>query len=168
MTFITDKLHLLGCDVVYRTFNIILYGTGLWLGYKYYKLRQEFDLENAKKERIRGRLKYILDELGKVDEYVNTILSSSKKEEVIEAKAKLSRAFELINVFLEKNEDLLKLSGEELESIAMVNSFIENSYVIFPIKEENLTPEKRHEEMLSYIPIIQEARTVCLQKAENV
>ena len=151
-------------------FNWITTTIGLFLGYNYYRLRMQYEQENSKRERIRGRIDYILNDLNRLDAFVEEMLNllarDNETEAIQEIKAKLERGFELISVYLEKNDHLLGFSKDEEKSILAVSSFVDA--IIKKIENDDNKDQNFKKDKIKYIPIIQEARTTCVQKVEQI
>lgn len=144
----------------------IFYGAiGLMPGYRYFDKRVIIDRKEAKDERARKRISYIYDELNNADKVTDLILNREVKndDDLQKARAKLDKIFILITTYLDSNNSLLGFDSDELEIILTVHSFIIHSDIIFKIKYSDLSAEK-----IEYMNVIQEARTICIQKIETL
>ena len=156
-------------DIVWKFGQLLLGSVGLYLGYLYYRLQNTFFLKNEEKQRKRVRLDHIMDELNKIDSHVRIFFKPEKFSDadlLNDAKEGLERGFLSISIYLEQNEKLLGFSGDELKKLVSVASFIENEKVASCKYDEDrkILEGKKYR----YIQVIQEARSVCVQKMEYV
>ena len=155
----------------WRSIATIVYGIiGLSLGYWYFNKKIEIDKNDLRNDRSRNRLTFIYDELNRTDKLTSMILDLdiSSNESLSKIRAQLDRMFLLINLYLDNNENLLGFSDDEIKSIIAVHSFIINSEILSSLEFKDLKKEECSKEDVKYIEILQEARTILLQKIESV
>ncbi len=167
---VLERLSTLGLQD-WQAISGIFYGAiGLFLGYLFFNKRVTIDNRNLVNDRVRKRLSYIYDEFNRADTISEMILDITIRndDDLNQARAGLDKKLTLINAYLDNNDKLLKFNAEELNSILKVHSFISNSEIIFSLDYKTLKKTDRSGERLRYLDIIQEARTICLQKMESV
>lgn len=155
----------------WRSVAHIGYGAlGLILGYWYFIRKVKLEDTNSKKDRARKRFSYLYEEYCRGDELVNEILDLEvlNENDLKKKRNQIDRLFLSINNYLDCNDSLLGFSSDELESLLAVHSFINSSEIIFEMKFDNLQKSDTANEYDKYCDVIQDARTICLQKEESL
>ncbi len=149
----------------------ILYGgMALVLGYYFYKSKNRLDEETASSERKRARINFIYEELANACELVQRILKNQIEDELVLSgvRSRISVMMSMINDQLENNDPLLGFDDEELTKIIKVNSYVDNSKCISVTSLNDLKSSNLIKEWANFVEINQEARTICLLRAENL
>lgn len=157
-------------NVIASAYSIFTTTIGICLGLYYFFRKNKIDGENKLKERRIKRIDSIHQQLNIYDEIIDDIFSLDIKsnEELEKKRSKLTRAFEHITVILEADGCVIKWNDEELEAILKVNSFVDTHSVIMDETYAELSQNKKLKEIkYDYIYHLQEARRVCIEKADS-
>lgn len=141
---------------------------GVTLGLFYYFHKKENDEKAGRNERIRTRIKLIIDQLNTYDSLVaEVILKRVENEKDLEkVRGKISRCPEIINAILENNEKLLNFKPNEVETIMKLFSFVEQCKYIMEEPHDIVSKGEIRDLKETYIDLLQETRKVCYLKSE--
>lgn len=167
--FFINKLQwILGksLDDWYKSASILYGALGLYLGYLFFIKKNEFDNDILRNEKSSKFVQYIYDEINNADKIVSIILKAdlTSQQELDSARAKLDTMFLSLNNLLDNNDALLRFTSDELDTIIKLHSHISNNNIIFNADLDKITIDDANKEKLNYIPVLQEARSTCLQK----
>lgn len=168
--FIKTPLNINALDtsisIITKFLNIIIGSIGLFLGIFYFSSRISYDRECVTIEKKNNRLNMILDQLNIYDGFVSSLLRMEITDDISLEKIrdKIERSFELVQLLLENNNEILNLTDEDIKIVTKVNAYVDKcevmmiSYIDIKAHEINFMEQKR-----DYIPLIQDAKMVCLQ-----
>ncbi len=141
---------------------------GVTLGLFYYFHKKENDEKSGRNERIRTRIKLIIDQLNTYDSLVaEVILKRVENEKDLEiVRGKISRCPEIINAILDNNEKLLNFKPDEVETIMKLFSFVEQCKYIMEEPHDTVSTVEIRDIKGTYIDLLQETRKVCYLKSE--
>lgn len=168
--FIEDPINIndlnTSISIITKCLNIIIGVGGLFLGIYYFSSRISYDREAAAIEKKNIRLNMILDQLNIYDGFVSKILRMDFQDEIMLEKIrdKVERSFELVQLLIENNDAILNLTDEDIQTVTKVNAYVDKCEIMiirypFILEQEIDFKEQKRE----YIPLIQDARMVCLQ-----
>lgn len=141
---------------------------GLLLGSFYYFDKLKNDELNFKKEKSRQKLSLLLQELINFDELVDQVINKQfKNRKTLDyIRNKISRSFEIIEILITQNKEILDLSDNDINKILEVNSFVDKSQTIMHSKYSEIIKISLYEIKDIYIEKIKDAKRVCFLKAE--
>jgi hypothetical protein len=153
-------------SILTKFLNIIIGSIGLFLGIYYFSSRISYDRECVTIEKKNIRLNMILDQLNIYDGFVSSLLRMEFPDDISLEKIrdKIERSFELVQLLIENNDGILNLTDEDIKTVTKVNAYVDKCeimiirYLDIKVHEIDFREEKRE-----YIPLIQDAKMVCLQ-----
>lgn len=149
--------------ILSSTVSLIVGTLGLVLGYFYYLSKYKNDCLAESIERKRKRLNDLIECINQFDEIVDNIIHYrfSSISDLKHLRNRISRKFEVVEIMLQLNKDLLGLQDEEVKTILRVNSFVEQNDIIMHINYEQINETVLFTVKDRYIDLIQEARRIC-------
>lgn len=158
-------------NAISSAYSILTTTAGILLGLYYFVRKNRIDTANRLKERRTKRIEVLHEQLNNYDSIVDEIISQqvNDQEDLDRCRRKAERAFELITAILDADGCVLDWSDKELETILAVDAYVNNHPIIMEVTHDSLNEYKDIEIVRSeYIDLLQEARKVCLEKADSI
>lgn len=152
-------------------YSIFATTAGILLGLYYFVRKNRIDTANRLKERRSKRIDILHDQLNAYDNIIDEIISLQveNQEALDRCRRRAKRAFELINAILDADGCVLDWTAQELKTILAVDSYVDNHPIIMDATHDELNEYKDIEVVRAeYIDRLQEARKVCLEKADSI
>jgi hypothetical protein len=158
-------------NAISSAYSIFATTAGILLGLYYFVRKNRIDTANRLKERRAKRIEVIHDQLNVYDSIIDEIISLQVKdqEELDRCRRKAKRAFEIINAIIDADGCVLDWTDKEINTIIAIDSYVDKNYILMESSHDELNECSDIEIIRAeYIDRLQEARKVCLEKADSI